>query len=118
MAGVSENILPEHRPTISDKQMNDMLVVSIGNKINDGHSFQKSYVHFEIIVPDRYTGISHTKRLQEMCDDVCERLPYSEKRFQVYHPQLLCKGVDGLGFTIWLIQADLFINTTDRYGSE
>lgn len=116
MQGVSDNIFPEHRPTISDKQMSDLLVISVESDSIDAHAYQKSYVQFELIAADRMNGVAHTKRLQEMCDALCERLPYAEKRFQVYHPLLMCKGQDSLGFTIWLIQADLFINTTDRYG--
>ena len=40
------------------------------------------------------------------------------ERFSAVRPLLVLKGDDGLGFTIWNIQAKLIVNTTDSYEQE
>ena len=52
--------------------------------------------------------------LQEMLDNLLGLFPIVEERYSITSPRLLFKGDDGNGFTVWVVQAHMVINTTDR----
>ena len=112
---VSVHVYPEHRPTATPKQMKDLVVVSIPSSISDKHVCQKSIIRIELIARNLSTGVAYTKRLQEMLNTLVELFPIVRKRFSITSPYLALKGDDGLGFTVWNVQAKLIVNTTDSY---
>ena len=100
------------------KQMDDFIVVSLPVSIEDQNAYQKTTLRIEIAVRNRSQGVAHTKKLQEMLDGVAGKFPIVTERFSAFQPLLVLKGDDGLGFTIWNIQAKLIVNTTDSYEQE
>lgn len=115
LADVSENIYPDHRPEAKGKLMNDMVVVSLPVNIADNNVQLDTTIRFELIVKNKATGIANISRLQEMLDALSVKFPIVQDRFSVVSPYVALKGNDGLGFTIWNVQARLIINTTDNY---
>ena len=112
---VSENVFPEHRPSATQKQMDDMVVVSFPVSWNDQNAYQSTTMRFELIARNRANGMAYTKRLQEMTDTLMGKFPMTSARYSVTKPRMVMKGDDGLGFTIWFVQANLIVNTTDSY---
>lgn len=115
LADVSGNIYPDHRPEAKGKLMNDMVVVSLPVNIADNNVQLDTTIRFELIVKNKATGIANISRLQEMLDALSVKFPIVQDRFSVVSPYVALKGNDGLGFTIWNVQARLIINTTDNY---
>lgn len=111
---VSDKVFSEHRPSATE-QMSDFIVVSIPNTIDDQNAYQKGYLRIELYVRDKQSGIANTVRLQEMLNGLSELYPIVTNRFSITSPQLVLKGADTLGFTVWNIQSKLLINTTDSY---
>lgn len=118
--GICDSVYAEHRPTGHGEQSDRMVVISIPTGIEDNSAYQKARVNFHIIVRDRDGGVSATDKLQEMLDGVVGIIPVTEKRYTLTNPNLIFKGSDELGFTVWVLSASLVINTTDRliYGGE
>lgn len=118
--GICDSVYAEHRPTGHGEQSDRMVVVSIPTQIIDNSAYQKAGVNIHIIARDRDGGISATDELQTMLDGVLSLFPITEQRYTLISPQLLFKGSDELGFTVWVLSASLVINTTDRliYGCE
>lgn len=118
--GICDSVYAEHRPTGHGEQSDRMVVVSIPTQIIDNSAYQKAGVNFHIIVRNRDGGVSATDELQEMLDGVVGLFPITDKRYTLTNPNLLFKGDDELGFTVWVLSASLVINTTDRliYGGE
>ena len=50
-----------------------------------------------------------------MLNELASKFPIVESRFSVTSPNVVLKGTDGLGFTLWNVQSKLLINTTDSY---
>lgn len=95
--------------------MNDFIVVSLPVSIEDQNSYQKTTLRIELAAKDKANGISDTLKLQSMLDALMAKFPIVERRFSVTSPNLVLKGADGLGFTLWNVQAKLLVNTTDSY---
>lgn len=112
---VSRNVFPEHRPTATQKQMEDMVVVSLPVSWEDQNAYQKTTIRFELIARNRANGLAYTKRLQEMTDALISKFTMKGYRYSITKPRMVMKGDDGLGFTIWFVQANLIVNTTDNY---
>lgn len=115
---VSSNVFPEHRPSTTQKQMEDMVVVSLPVSWEDQNAYQSTTMRFELMARNRANGVSYTKRLQEMTDILMEKFPLKGIRYSVTKPRVVMKGDDGLGFTVWFVQARLIVNTTDSYTNE
>lgn len=115
---VSSNVFPEHRPSTTQKQMEDMVVVSLPVSWEDQNAYQSTTMRFELMARNRANGVSYTKRLQEMTDMLMEKFPLKGIRYSVTKPRVVMKGDDGLGFTVWFVQAKLIVNTTDSYTNE
>lgn len=115
---VSSNVFPEHRPSTTQKQMEDMVVVSLPVSWEDQNAYQSTTMRFELMARNRANGVSYTKRLQEMTDILMEKFPLKGIRYSVTKPRVVMKGDDGLGFTVWFVQAKLIVNTTDSYTNE
>lgn len=115
---VSSNVFPEHRPSTTQKQMEDMVVVSLPVSWEDQNAYQSTTMRFELMARNRANGVSYTKRLQEMTDMLMEKFPLKGIRYSVTKPRVVMKGDDGLGFTVWFVQARLIVNTTDSYTNE
>lgn len=115
---VSRNVFPEHRPSTTQKQMEDMVVVSLPVLWDDQNAYQSTTMRFELMARNRANGVSYTKRLQEMTDILMEKFPLKGVRYSVTKPRVVMKGDDGLGFTVWFVQARLIVNTTDSYTNE
>lgn len=115
MSAISGHVFSEHRPMATNKQMEDFIVVSLPTTIDDQNAYQKTTLRIELAAKDKATGISDTVRLQEMLNQLAGMFPIVERRFSAISPRIVLKGSDGLGFTIWNVQAVLIINTTDSY---
>lgn len=114
MQGVSNNVYAIHRPTAASEQMKDMVVVSLGSTVIDEGPYQTTDLRVDIVVRDKGQNISDMARLQEMSDAAFDLFPINEGRFRLTRPRLMLKGSDGEGFTVWIVYANVVINTTDR----
>lgn len=115
---VSKNVYPDHRPNGKGIQSSDLIVVSIPNELKDLNVQQSGTVRFDLAAKNKATGVADITKLQKLLDALAAKFPITEKRFTVTRPRVTLKGDDGLGFTIWSLQADLKINTTDSYSYE
>lgn len=115
MGNVSENVFPETRPSATQRQMQDFVVVSLPVEIENQNAWQRGVLRIELYVRTRSNGVSNTGKLQELLDAVTAEFPIVTKRFSATAPRLVLKGSDKLGFTVWNIQSKLIINTTDSY---
>lgn len=115
LADVSGNVFPEHRPEAKGKQMPDLVVVSLPTAIDDKNVQQDATIRFELMARNKATGIADTPKLQKMLDTLTEKFPMVNGRFSVVRPSLVLKGADGLGFTVWNVQARLITYTTDLF---
>lgn len=112
---VTEKVFPEHRPSALSKQTDNMIVVSLPVVIDDQNAWQKTTLRIEIFARNRSNGISPTGELEQILNAVLEKFPIVSERYSVTNPNIVLKGDDGLGFTVWNIQAKLLVNTTDSY---
>lgn len=114
-ASVGERTYAEHRPNGIGEQLKSMSVVSLPSEIVDNGAYQSTQVYFQLLSRNRDGGISSTDILQSMLDNLLNLFPIKEGRFTLTSPRIVLNGDDGNGFTVWLVQASLVINTTDRY---
>lgn len=112
---LTSNVFVENRPRAASEQIDDMIVVSLPYRIYNEGAWQHSSVRFEIIVKERQGGIPRVDKLQEILDSLTELFPITGTRFVCTRPFVALKGSDGVGWTIWNVQAKIKINTTDRY---
>ncbi len=115
LSDVSENVFPDHRPEAKGKQMQDMVVVSLPVTVNDNNVQQDTVIRFELMARNKSTGIANIIRLQQMLDTLTAKFPIVSGRYSFVSPTVVLKGNDGLGYTVWNVQARLIINTTDNY---
>ena len=115
MADVSQNVFAGHRPGAVGEQIKDFVVISLPVTIYNKNVQQLTTIRIEIATRNKATGIANIARLQEMLDALMAKFPIVERRFSVTSPNLVLKGNDGLGFTLWNVQAKLLVNTTDSY---
>lgn len=118
MRCVSENVYAMHRPMAAGEQMKDMVVVSLGSALVDEGPYQRTDLRVDIIVRDKGQKISDMTRLQEMADETFDLFPIIEGRYRLTRPRMMLKGSDGEGFTVWIVYANVYINTTDRLEHE
>lgn len=111
---IGDKIYAEHRPIGIGEQLDSMSVVMLPVEFVDNGAYQKTNVHFQLIARNRMGGISPTDILQEMLDKLITLFPIIEERFTITSPQILLKGDGGNGFSVWIVQASMIINTTDR----
>lgn len=114
VSDISEHVYPENRPLVSDS-MADMIVVSFPIQFEDKRVCQDSDIRFEIIVRNRHNNVPNVEKLQEMLNLLVGKFPIVGERYVLSRPFLALKGEDEAGFTIWVVQANIRINTTDRY---
>lgn len=95
-----------------------MVVVSFPVSWDDQNAYQSTTMRFELMARNRASGVAYTKRLQEMADVLMEKFPMKGERYSATKPRVVMKGDDGLGFTVWFVQAKLIVNTTDSYTNE
>lgn len=112
---LTSNVYVENRPRAASEQIQDMIVVSLPYRIYDEGAYQRTSVRFEIIVKERQGGIAPVDKLQSILDSLTELFPIKGSRFTASTPFLALRGSDGVGWTIWNVQAKMIINTTDRY---
>ena len=114
LSDVSGNVFPGHRPEAKGKQMADLVVVSLPVSLIDLNVQQRTTVRFELMARNKATGVADVPKLQGMLDAISAKFPMVFGRFTVTSPSLVVKGTDGLGFTVWNVQATLKINMTDE----
>ena len=113
---ISENVFAGSRPSAKQKQMKDFIVVSFPTNIPDSKVVQATTLRIDLAARNTVNGLENTLRLQTMLDDVTSMFPiHPSMRYTVSNPTLVLKGDDGLGFSHWLINADILINHTDSY---
>lgn len=116
LSGISENVTASNRPSAKQKQMKDFIVVSFPTNIPDSKVVQATTLRIDLAARNTVNGLENTPRLQEMLDGVTALFPiHPSMRYTVSNPTLVLKGDDGLGFSHWLINADILINHTDSY---
>lgn len=116
LSGISENVTASNRFSAKQKQMKDFVVVSFPASIPDGKVAQATTLRIDLAARNTVNGLEDTPRLQEMLDGVTALFPiHPSMRYSVTNPALMLKGDDGLGFSHWLVNADILINHTDSY---
>lgn len=116
LAGVSSNVSASNRKSASQKKMQDFIVVSFPVNIPENKVVQKTTVRFDLAARNTVNGQEDTPKLQSMLDEVIALFPiHPSLRYTVTNPTVVLKGDDGLGFSHWLINADIQINQTDSY---
>lgn len=115
MGDVTGAVFPDHRPSAKNEQMSELMVISIPSVLEEQNAWQKGLLRIELMVHDKKGGYADISRLDEMLKAVTEKFPIVSPRFSVTKPRLIMRGSDGLGFTIWNVQAKLVVNTTDNY---
>ena len=116
LSGISESVTASNRPSAKQKQMKDFIVVSFPTNIPDSKVVQATTLRIDLAARNTVNGLENTPRLQEMLDGVTALFPvHPSMRYTVSNPTLVLKGDDGLGFSHWLINADILINHTDSY---
>lgn len=114
---VSKNVSAGNRKSASQKQMQDFIVVSLPVNVPDSNVMQDTTIRFDLAARNIQNGLENTSKLQKMLDSVISYFPIKSGsgRFSVTDPVVVLKGDDGLGFSHWLINAELRINQTDSY---
>ena len=116
LAGISNNVSANSRKSASQDQMKDFIVVSFPTSIPDSKVVQNTILRIDLAARNIHNGLEDTLRLQRMLDDVIALFPiHPSRRYTVSNPTVVLKGDDGLGFSHWLINADIQINQTDSY---
>ena len=116
LSGISEHVTASNRPSAKQKQMKDFIVVSFPTNIPDSKVVQATTLRIDLAARNTVNGLENTPRLQEMLDGATSLFPiHPSMRYTVSNPTLVLKGDDGLGFSHWLINADILINHTDSY---
>ena len=116
LSGISDHVSSGNRPSAKQKQMKDFIVVSFPASIPDGKVVQATTLRIDLAARNTVNGLENTPRLQEMLDGVTALFPiHPSARYTVSNPTLALKGDDGLGFSHWLVNADILINHTDSY---
>ena len=111
---ISAHRYPENRPVVAES-VSDMIVVSFPIKFEDKRVCQDSDIRFEIIVRNRHNNIPNVEKLQEMLNLLVGKFPVIGERYVLSRPFLALKGEDEAGFTIWVVHANIRINTMDRF---
>ena len=116
LIGISENVTAGNRKSVSQEQMEDFIVVSFPVNIPENKVVQNTTVRFDLAARNTVNGLEDTPKLQSMLDVVITLFPiHPSLRYTVTNPTVVLKGDDGLGFSHWLMNADIQINQTDSY---
>lgn len=104
------------RPS-ADVDNNEMVCVFIPEEASDKGVCINSTLSFQIFVKNRAKGIPNLTRLDALLNDILELFPIGSAghRFSASNPRLTFKGNDGLGYTCWMVEAKLIVNTTDKF---
>lgn len=111
---IGDGVFAEHRPVGIGEQLSNLSVVSLPVEIFDRGAYQSTQIRFDLISRERQGGIAATDELQDMLDKLISLIPIVELRFSITSPKVIFRGDDQNGFTIWVVIANLIINTTDR----
>lgn len=106
------------RPTNNEKQRNEMLTINLPYSIRQKGVMQSTYLRIEIIVKDKKEGRSNLARLEELSNKIIELFPIGSAsgRYNTTDmPNLVLRGKDTIGFTIWNLQCGMRINKSDTY---
>lgn len=103
------------RPTNNSERRKEMLVVSLPYSVRQKGAVQTVYLRIEIIVKDKNEGRSNLGRLEDLANALMELFPMRYGRFDVGVPNLVLKGKDTIGFTIWNLQGNVMISKLDTY---
>lgn len=116
LEGISENVTAGNRKSASQEQMKDFIVVSFPTNIPENKVVQRTTIRFDLAARNTVNGLEDTPKLQSMLDAVITLFPiHPSLRYTATNPTVVAKGDDGLGFSHWLINADIQINQTDSY---
>lgn len=116
LIGISENVTAGNRKSVSQEQMEDFIVVSFPVNIPENKVVQNTTLRIDLAARNTVNGLEDTTKLQSMLDVVITLFPiHPSLRYTVTNPTVVLKGDDGLGFSHWLINADIQINQTDSY---
>lgn len=116
LAGISNNVSSSNRKSANQKQMQDFIVVSFPTNIPENKVVQDTTLRIDLAARNTHNGLEDTPKLQRMLDSVIALFPiHPSLRYTVKNPTVVLKGDDGLGFSHWLINADIQINHTDSY---
>lgn len=116
LAGISNNVSASNRKSANQKQMKDFIVVSFPTNIPENKVVQDTALRIDLAARNTNNGLEDTPKLQRMLDSVIALFPiHPSLRYTVKNPTVVLKGDDGLGFSHWLINADIQINHTDSY---
>lgn len=115
--GVSANVFCGHRPSATQTPMENFIVISFPARSGHQKVQHSTIVRFDIAAGNILNGLENTPVLQAMLDSLVGIFPIVglDGRYSVASPMVVMSGDDGLGFTHWLVNADIKINKTDSY---
>lgn len=112
---VCKDVVPSKRPTASNDDLKEFIVVSFNGRWVYNKAYQQTNMTIEVFVRNKSKGVENTSRLQSLCNTIFEMFPIVRERFELLSPNILLRGDDGLGFSVWNIQCECIVNTTDNY---
>jgi ERCC4-type nuclease len=114
---VKLDVFVGERPTAADKQRDAMIVISMPYGIRNISAIQTSTLRIEVIVKNKSQGVQNVSKLESLTNTIQELFPYTsaDNAFCVQLPDLTLKGKDGLGFTIWQLQASMYISKLETF---
>lgn len=112
--GYIPNVFAGGRPS-AGPELDEFLVIRTSSNIGDHWVYQQASLYVQIYVRNLENGLRNIMRLQELEDNVIGKFPIVTKRYSVKNPSLQIGGDDELGFSVWLVRANLQFNTTDRF---
>ena len=116
LSGISGNVTANTRKAVSGEQMDDFIVVSFPTGIPENKAVQDTTIRFDLAARNTVNGLEDTPRLQDMLDGLMSLFPICpSRRYSITNPAVALKGDDGVGFSHWLVNADIRINHTDSY---
>ena len=111
---VCDVVFVEERPSVVADKMNAFVVVGMPRSLEDFGLWQNSLVRFELYARNRSNGQPSLDVLQSMLDKCVAMFPVNEGAFLLWKPRLVLSGTDNAGFTIWNVQCNARVNTTNR----
>lgn len=109
-----ERVFIEERPTVSNENFSDFVVISLPSGLQSYGVWQDGVLRFEIYARNRDNGQPNLRALQDILDNLTTRCPIKGRRWMAWKPRVVLRGADNAGFTVWNVQCDFRVYTTDR----
>lgn len=116
--GVCEEVYVEERPLATPEQMKEFIVIGLPVGLKNHGPYQTGIARFEIFVRNKAKSQPNVIRLDALLNKLVALFPMENERILMKDPYLALKGQDNVGFSIWNVQCEVLVNTSDRYDGE